>query len=354
MIKTKISSYAQQYQQALRRHLEEASFGSEHLNAARSLGREAVESGLNVLDIVRIHDQAMRAIEAKPSAETKPPSDELSAGGAFLLESLAEVEVQNRQRYEATRDALELRERELANKSASYDELLVESRRLQEQSQQLSHRILLAQEEERREISRELHDQVAQILAGVNVRLAALREIGVLGRQNLERSLVQTQQMIEESVDTVHRFALRLRPTMLDDLGLIPSLRSFIKELPRSEKLEINFTGVNEVEAMDNVRRTVFFRVAQEALRNVVQHADATSATVELTEIPGGIRLIVQDDGKAFQVESSKNYQRLGLIGMKERVGIVGGKFSIESTPDQGTIVCAEIPFLANLEVGSL
>jgi signal transduction histidine kinase len=309
---------------------------------------------MDVLDIARIHDQAMLVIMGKSSVEAEHPPHQLSAGGAFLLESLAAVEVQHEQTYQATCEALKHGELQLAQKSARYDELLAESRALQVQSQQLAHKILMAQEEERREISRELHDEVAQILAGVNVRLAALREIGALGHQSLEQSIHQTQLMIEESVDTVHRFARKLRPTMLDDLGLIPALRSFIKELPRLDGLKVEFTSVSEVEVMDNVRRTVFYRVAQEALLNAVQHANAKIVKVEIVATSDGIRLLVHDDGKAFCVDDPKNYQRLGLIGMKERVEMVRGKFSIVSAPGQGTTVSAEIPTLVNLEDGNL
>jgi len=351
---TIILPFAEQYQEALRIHLGEPSSDGGHSEAARRLGREAVESNLDVLDIARIHDQAMLVITGKSSTEVEHPSHQLSAGGAFLLESLAAVEVQHEQTYQATCQALKHGEQQLEEKSARYDVLLAESRALQAKSQQLAHKILLAQEEERREISRELQDEVAQILAGVNVRLAALREIGVLGHQSLEQSIHQTQQMIEESVDTVHRFARRLRPTMLDDLGLIPALRSLIKDLPQSKELKIEFNSVKKVEAMDNVRRTVFYRVAQEALLNAVQHADAKCVTIELTEIPDGIRLIVYDDGKAFSVDDPKNHQRIGLIGMKERVEMVRGKFSIDSAPGKGTTVSAELPFLVNLDEDNL
>jgi len=143
-----------------------------------------------------------------------------------------------------------------------------------------------------------------------------------------------------------------LRPAMLDDLGLTPALRSFIKELPHTKDLKIQLKTTPEVEAMDNMRRTVFYRVAQEALLNVVRHAEARTATVSLETIPNGIRLEVRDDGKAFEMAdmvATIDYQRLGLLGMKERVRMVGGEFYIESKPGKGTIVRAEIPYLTNL-----
>lgn len=159
--------------------------------------------------------------------------------------------------------------------------------------------------------------------------------------------------MIEESVTVVHRFARKLRPSMLDDLGLIPALRSSIKKLSHKGDLEIRLTTIPGVEMMNNMRRTVLYRVAQEALANVVRHAQAQSVSVSLQAIPRGIRLEVEDDGVAFDVTQTflcKDSQRLGLLGMKERVEIVGGRFSIDSAPGKGTTVRADISYKSNFE----
>lgn len=342
-----ITPFAQHFQDALQAYLKGP---SEHPNSARLIGREALESGISKLDLVRTYDEAMMALSNTDLTVVKNMQYQLSAGGCFIVEALAVLEEQSMRDKQTAYEALQRANEELERKSTCYSKLLIESR-------QLAHKLLLVQEEERREISRELHDEVAQILAGIHVRLAALKEQGSISQQNLEQSICQTQQMIEESVVVVHRYARKLRPALLDDLGLCPALRSFIKELPRPNELEIIFTEANEVEKMDNVRRTVFYRVTQEALQNIVHHAEAKCATVELLEIQNGIRLVVHDDGKAFAVDevfASKDYTRLGLIGMKERVEMVSGKFSIDSAPGKGTTVSAEIPFLANFEESSL
>jgi signal transduction histidine kinase len=112
--------------------------------------------------------------------------------------------------------------------------------------------------------------------------------------------------------------------------------------------LRIHFTAYAGVEALDSVRRTVLFRVAQEALTNVVRHAAARQATVRILRISDAVRLEIRDDGKSFSAErllSAKAGGRLGLVGMRERVEMVGGRFKIESTPGQGTTVTANIPF---------
>jgi signal transduction histidine kinase len=146
----------------------------------------------------------------------------------------------------------------------------------------------------------------------------------------------------------VHRFARELRPAVLDDLGLIPALHAYSKSLSERKKIKIQMTAFGGVEAMGTAKRTVLFRVAQEALTNVARHAHATIVKMSITEISGAIRMEINDNGKSFAVEKTlqaKNHNRLGLIGMKERVEMVGGKLAIVSTPGTGTTVRAEIPF---------
>jgi signal transduction histidine kinase len=344
--------FEQQYQAALLRHLNGRSRKRPSSRPARLLGGSAFEAGVNVQGLVRMHDKVLSAIAARIQVNRPAVPGQPSSGAVFLLEALMTLEEQILQTHQSACEELEAGESQLAKKSARFSKQLAESRRQQKQSQQLAHQILLAQEEERREISRELHDEVAQILAGINVRLAALRETGSISHKNLEKSIAQTQQMIEASVIVVHRYARKLRPAMLDDLGLIPALRSFIKELPHTKDLTIRLETTPEVETMDNMRRTVFYRVAQEALLNVVRHAEARTATISLVAIPKGIRLEIQDDGKAFEMAdmvATVDYQRLGLLGMKERVQMVGGKFYVESKPGKGTNVRAVIPYLTNL-----
>jgi signal transduction histidine kinase len=215
------------------------------------------------------------------------------------------------------------------------------------QSRLLTHQVLSAQEEERKQISRELHDEVAQILAGINVRLASLNEAAAISRGNLQQSIARTQRLVEASVEVVHRYARDLRPALLDDLGLIPALRSYIRDLPGRNGLRIQLTAFPGVEALDNACRTVLFRVAQEALTNVARHARAQCARVRIRQIADIVQLDVHDDGRAFaadRVLASSSVKRLGLLGMRERVEMVGGTFAIKSAPGRGTTVRAEIP----------
>jgi two-component system CheB/CheR fusion protein len=228
-----------------------------------------------------------------------------------------------------------------------YRSLLEASQFMQKKLRHLARQILTAQEDERRKISRELHDVVVQTLVGINVELAALGAAANLGARPLKAKIAHTQRLVEKSVNAVHQFARELRPAVLDDLGLIPALHAFLKTVASRAKLKISLTAFAGVEALSNERRTVLYRVAQEALTNVVRHAQASVVKVSIREISGAVCMEVHDNGKSFQVPqalSPKTNKRLGLLGMRERVEMIGGLLNIASAPGQGTTVRAEIP----------
>jgi signal transduction histidine kinase len=239
-------------------------------------------------------------------------------------------------------------EESLQQSERHYTQLLAQSRQMQEQLRHLARQILLAQEEERKQISRELHDEIAQTLAGINVYLAALKVESTVNSKTLGRNIARTQKLVEKSVDIVHRFARELRPTVLDDLGIIPALHSFMKGFTKRTRIKIQFMASADVEQLNGTKRTVLYRVAQEALTNIAKHAHASRVKLNLQKISGVVRMEICDDGKSFPVGRillAKKTQRLGLVGMRERVEMVGGSFNIESAPGQGTTVRAEIPF---------
>lgn len=235
----------------------------------------------------------------------------------------------------------------LRKSEAHYAHLFEQSRQMQEQMRHLSRQLLLTQEEERKRISRELHDEIVQTLVGINVHLASLTVVGVLNLKDLRKKISRTQRLVEKSVTIVHRFARGLRPTVLDDLGLIPALQSFIKDFTKETKIRVHFTAFAGVEQLNSTQRTVLYRVAQSALANVHKHARASDVKVSIRKLPGAIRLEIRDNGKSFDVERvlfAKRHKRLGLLGSRERVEMVGGKFGVESAPGQGTAISAEIP----------
>lgn len=227
-------------------------------------------------------------------------------------------------------------------------QLLEQSRHMQEQLRHLSHQILQAQEEERKRISRELHDEITQTLVGINVHLETLAREATINPQRLKRKIAQTQRLVEKTVEIVHQFARELRPTALDDLGLIPALHSFLKDFTKRTGIRVHCTTFAGVEQLTSAKRTVLYRVVQSALSNVAQHAHASRVQVSIRKVVDSVHMEIADNGKAFEVgrvlHPTKN-RRLGLLGMRERVEMVGGWFTVESVSGQGTTVRAQIPF---------
>ncbi len=242
------------------------------------------------------------------------------------------------------------------NKSErSSRQLLDQSRLMQERLRLLSRQVLSAQEDERKRISRELHDVIAQTLTGINVRLSALKKEATIDTKNLERNIARTQELVEHSVDIVHQFARELRPTVLDDLGLIPALHTFMKSFKEQTGIGVSLSAFASIEQVDGDKRTVLYRVAQEALTNVARHAHASQAEVSIQKLDGVVCMKIKDNGNGFQEESvlrARKNQRLGLLSMRERLEMVGGNFTVKSAPGKGTTVQAQIPFAKNARGG--
>lgn len=225
--------------------------------------------------------------------------------------------------------------------------LLDESGRLRNQLRLRSRQILLEQEEERKRISRELHDVVDQALTIINLRLEGLRKQATLTSNGLKRSIAVVQREVQRSVDIVHRFARGLRPLALDDLGLISALHTFMKGFREETGIHASLTAFAAVEQVSDDKRTVLYRVAQEALNNVARHAQASWVEVSMHKVDDAICLRISDNGRGFsakRVLHAKKPKRLGLLGMKERLEIVDGTLTIESVPGQGTTIQAQIP----------
>jgi len=333
-----------------------------------------VTIGLETLDLASIHEQAL-IFRALPSSPPAVRDLVVRRAGRFFATAILPIEATHRTALEAnlhlnrmnqtlgrrTQDLAgsnrqlkkEIARRRVVEENLRQSEqhsilLLEKSRHLQEQMRRLSRGILSAQEEERKRISRELHDVIAQMLTGINVRLTTLKMDAAANTRGLGRKISRTQRLVEKSVDIIHRFARDLRPAVLDDLGLIPALHSFMKSFAREAGIRVSLTAFAGVEELNGARRTVLYRVAQEALNNVARHAHASRVAVSIQKLPHAVRMQIKDNGKAFDVGSvwhSKRIQRLGLIGMRERVETVGGRFTIVSAPGQGTTIEAQIPF---------
>lgn len=358
------------YTAALRVYL--AQGGATERRAAAQLGEAALAAGCVPAVLARLHARSCR--ELAPTADFADPRTR-RRGGLFLAAALRPMgRVQRRQarvlqglrrqadggREQRARLAASNRElkRELAQGKAAaaavkrgearYQVLFVRSQFMQRELRHLARQILTAQEDERRKISRELHDEVVQTLVGISVDLAALGRSAALGQRALRAKIAHTQRLVAKSVDAVHRFARELRPAVLDDLGLIPALHTLVKVLAGRHRLRIRLTAFAGVEALESARRTVLFRVAQEAMTNIGKHARARTVAVTLAQVGRAVRLTVQDDGRSFAISPALSIfanRGLGLMGMRERLEMVGGTLRIASVPGQGTTVSAEVPF---------
>jgi signal transduction histidine kinase len=221
---------------------------------------------------------------------------------------------------------------------------LKEAEELQEQLRQMAHQLLMVEENQRKQISRELHDKICQLLVGINVHLALFARTAASDPNGIRRALGPLRRLVVSGVKIVHRFARDLRPSALDDLGLIPALRIYIADFPKRKGRQIQFAAFPGVEVLNNDRRTVLYRVAQEALVNAAKHAQATVIQVRILEVADGVHLEIADNGRGFDANrhsSGKGSKRLGMLGMRERVEMVGGRLVVESTPGQGTTVRA-------------
>jgi PAS domain S-box-containing protein len=334
---------------------------------------------LNVKDLIPAADLAATPIRF----------DELQAGKTLLTErwlrrkdgTLLPVEISGRMIQDGVLQSIirDISERKLAEEQlrTAYDELerrvrertdelarandtlkaeIAERLRAEDERRELLRRLVTAQEDERRRISRELHDQMGQRLAALMIGLKTLDEHSY-GRQPALAGLRQLQEITDELSREAHALAWRLRPAALDDLGLHTALYNYVKDWAERSRVQVDFYSAGiEHERLPLAHETALYRIAQEALTNILKHSQANRVSIILERRADHVFAVVEDNGKGFDVETLTNMppkeRNLGLLGMRERATLLGGTLEIESAPGAGASVFVRIPLAAGGEEG--
>lgn len=292
---------------------------------------------------LEVLDAHAAALAAGRLADPIPPlgSDEVGRLGQSL-ERMRQALGDSLAKLERARDSLEER---VAERTA---ELGVANRELaarEAQHVQLLRKIITAQEDERRRIARELHDETSQVLAALMMRID--RALGDVKDDATRVSLGEVRGMATRALDDVHGLVLDLRPSVLDDLGLFSAIRWMADR--HFKPLGITFRCEVDVDRrLPPEVETTLFRVAQEAITNIAKHSQASSVLVQIEERGGELVFEVEDDGKGFDVAAASRPEKkrvsFGLMGMQERVELLGGTLKIESSPGEGTRLVLFVP----------
>ncbi len=208
---------------------------------------------------------------------------------------------------------------------------------------ELSASLIAVQESDRRSLSRELHDEIGQSLSALLLGIGNVAAVlPADGNTEARAHLNDLRRLAERTVAAVRDMSLLLRPSMLDDLGLIPAVEWQAREVSRNNNISVHVNAESVPEDLPDEYRTCIYRIVQEALRNVVRHAGAKNVWIRLDQTDGELTLSIQDDGHGFVPEREKG---LGLLGMEERVAHLHGSFQVQSTPGAGTSIRVELPF---------
>lgn len=214
------------------------------------------------------------------------------------------------------------------------------------EKQEFSLKIIAAQEEERRKISREIHDGPAQMMANILLRSElierAYRDGGV---DSAMKEIKSIRKMIRSSLYEVRRIIYDLRPMALDDLGIIPTIKKYVSTTADYHEMDIEFTTIGKEKRLNQDYEVALFRLMQESLQNAIKHSEATTVNIKLDIGEHSITMIVSDDGIGFNPEQKRD-KSFGIIGMKERVEMLKGKFIINSKIGEGTQVYINLPYM--------
>lgn len=230
--------------------------------------------------------------------------------------------------------------RDITERKTAADELVNSRSQLRE----LSSFLQSVREEERTRISRELHDELGQTLTAMKIDLIWLRE-RLESSELLQPRVDRLVSIVDRSVTDLRRIASNLRPIILDELGLVSAVKWLTQQSAELSGLDISLSFDQEDRLYDGETSTAAFRIVQEALTNVMRHGEAAHANLEVRHVDGSLCIEIKDDGKGFD-QSASERNKLGLVGMRERALVLGGRVEIKPNPDGGTIVAVRLPLI--------
>lgn len=235
---------------------------------------------------------------------------------------------------------------EIGSLGSAFNEMSEDLKHKEEMRVQLLAKVINAQEDERKRIARELHDDTGQSLTSFMVGLKFIE--GATNVTQAREKATELRALAARTLDEVHHLATELRPSLLDDLGLASAIQRYAQEYSTSMSINVDthVTGISEQRLPSEIEVTVY-RIVQEALTNVAKHAEAKNVSVVLRRRDSSLVAVIEDDGKGFNVNetmASPSGKKLGLFGMYERAALIGGRLSIESNPGAGTTVFLEVP----------
>jgi signal transduction histidine kinase len=204
-------------------------------------------------------------------------------------------------------------------------------------------RVIAAQELERRRLARELHDETGQALTSILLGLKAIRAAD--NDEAAQQAEADLRELVVQALQDVRSLAVELRPSALDDFGLVPALERLAETFAERTGIRATVAAMLGEARLPPETETVVYRLVQEALTNVVKHAAASEVGIVLTMRDGGVSAVIEDDGEGF-AESDVRSDALGLLGMRERLALLGGTLAVESTPGEGTAVIAYLPLI--------
>lgn len=369
-MKREIPDFPLRYQKLLKSFLSDG--GEMNPDTAEELGTHAHSCGLKTLDLFKLHDRIVVA-DILPECPPGRQATLSRRASRFFSAVIAAGESPQDSSTETLRLKKVIRDlsRQMVDLSGSNHHLsldisrikasetllkksgdhqakaLNQSNLLKKQLRGLSREMMSVHEDERKKISRELHDVIAQTLIGINIQLASLKKEAGINSKGLGNKIAITQRLIIKSANIVNQFACELHPSVLDDLGLIAALNSFMKIFKAKTGVHTRLTAFAGIEKIEPNQRILLYRIIEEALTNIGLHAHAGFVDIKLKRSGKSIRLTIEDDGASFLhpsgMPASKD-RNSGMLGLRERLEMAGGSFRVNSAKGEGTIITALIP----------